>query len=62
MSLSKKKTAKKTFKKRGSSTVVVIHTHIAAEDTLFPEKVASAKKVLRNANFHDSRFGIGLKD
>jgi hypothetical protein len=62
MPIAKKKTARKALKKRVSPTVVVIQSRIAAKDTLFPEKVAKAKKVLRNAKFHDSRFGAGLKD
>jgi hypothetical protein len=53
MPLPKKKVAQKLGK---SNTVVVIRTRIAAKDTLFPEKVAKAKKILRNAEFLDSRF------
>jgi hypothetical protein len=56
MSVTKKKINRKTLKKR-NTTVVVIATPIAAKDTLFPEKVAKAKKMLRNAKFLDSRFG-----
>ena len=58
MSIAKKSTARKTLKKRIASTVVVTESRIAARDTLFPEKVAAAKKVLRNANFQDPRFGL----
>ena len=57
MSLTKKKTARKALKKKKASTVVVIETIISAEDTLFPEKVARANEILRNATFHDPRFG-----
>jgi hypothetical protein len=48
MSVAKKNTAKKTIRKRSSATVVVIESRIAAKDTLFPEKVARAKKILAN--------------
>jgi len=52
MSLAKKNTAKKTLPKRASaSTVVVVRKRIAAKDTLFPEKVARAKKILSNTQF-----------
>ena len=57
MPIAKKKTTGKIYRKRASSTVVVIESRIAAKETLFPEKVAEAKKVLRNAKFHDPRFG-----
>lgn len=57
MSIAKKKTARKTLKKRVASTVVVTESRISAKDTLFPEKVAAAKKILRNAKFLDPRFG-----
>jgi hypothetical protein len=40
-----------------ASTVVVIASPINAKDTLFPEKVAKAKKMLRKATFLDPRFG-----
>lgn len=56
MATVKKNITRKSLKKRKSSTVVVIESHISAKDTLFPEKVADAKKNLRNAKFHDSRF------
>ena len=58
--MAKKKALRKAFKKGASSTVVVLESRIAAKDTLFPEKVARAKEVLRNAIFHDSRFGQNL--
>jgi hypothetical protein len=38
-------------------TIVVVETSISADETLFPEKVAKAKKVLQNATFTDTRFG-----
>lgn len=53
----KKTTRKKTLKKRSNSTVFVAESRISAKDTLFPEKVAQAKKILRNANFNGSGFG-----
>jgi hypothetical protein len=57
MAIAKKKTTTKASKKRASSTIVVIESRISAKDALFPEKVAEAKKILRNAKFHDPRFG-----
>jgi hypothetical protein len=48
MSLAKKRTAKKVLKKGTPSTVVVVRKRIAVKDTLFPEKVARAKKILAN--------------
>jgi hypothetical protein len=61
MSLTKKKINRKTLKK-SKTTVVVIATPIAAKDTLFPEKVKKAKKMLLNAKFLDPRFGGTRKD
>jgi len=58
MSVSKKKAALNTLKKRQSTTVVVLESRIAAKDTLFPEKVAQAKKILRKATCFDPRFGV----
>lgn len=46
MPLAKKRAAKKALKKRTSPTVVVVRKRVAAKDTLFPEKVARAKKIL----------------
>jgi hypothetical protein len=57
MSIIKKKTVRKSLKKRANPTVVVVESSISAEETLFPEKVAKAKKVLQNATFSDPRFG-----
>jgi hypothetical protein len=52
MPLAKKNTAKNTLKKRTSaSTIVVVRKRISAKDTLFPEKVAKAKKILSNTQF-----------
>jgi hypothetical protein len=53
MPVAKNKSAKKRLKKRLSSTVVFIESTITAKDTLFPEKVAEAKKILRNTKFHE---------
>jgi hypothetical protein len=53
--MAKKKTAWKTLKKR-ASTIVVIESRISAKETLFPEKVAEAKKLLRNTKFHDPKL------
>jgi len=58
MPTARKKTAGKTLKKRASSTVFVIESPLSVKDTLFPEKVARAKKTLRNAKFLDPRFGV----
>jgi hypothetical protein len=55
MPAAKKKTIRKASKK-SASTVIVIERSIAAKDTLFPEKVAKGKKILRNTKFHDPRF------
>lgn len=58
----KRSNGRKTIKKRKENAVIVIATDIKAKDTLFPEKVAHAKKVLRNAKFLDPRFGGPRKD
>jgi hypothetical protein len=57
MSVTKKNTAKKNLRKRSSATVVVIESRIAAKDTLFPEKVARANKILSNTKSLDSISG-----
>jgi hypothetical protein len=54
MSAAKKKAIRKSLKKRASTTVIVVESRIAAKDTLFPEKVAKANKILRNIDFRDS--------
>jgi hypothetical protein len=36
---------------------LIIESTISSKETLFPEKVARAKKMLRNAKFDDPRFG-----
>jgi hypothetical protein len=46
MPLEKKRATKKILEKRTASTVVVVRKRIVAKDTLFPEKVAKAKKIL----------------
>jgi hypothetical protein len=49
MPVAKKIAPKKSSKKGTSSaTVVVVRKRIAANDTLFPEKVARARKILSN--------------
>jgi len=53
MPITGKKTAKKRLK-RSQKTVIVIQQNIAAKETLFPEKVARANKILGNTRFHDS--------
>jgi hypothetical protein len=57
MSVAKKNSIRRPRKKRTSTTVVVIESRIAAKDTLFPEKVARANKILRNTKFHDPKLG-----
>jgi hypothetical protein len=57
MSIIKKNTVRKSLKKRVNPAIVVVETSISAEETLFPEKVAKAKKTLQNATFSDPRFG-----
>ena len=51
MPLTKKKTPGKHLKKSASSSTVVVKTRIPAKATLFPDKVASAKKILSNTQF-----------
>jgi hypothetical protein len=49
MTVTKKTAAKKPLRKRASSSaVVVVRTRISAKDSLFPEKVARAKRILGN--------------
>jgi hypothetical protein len=57
MSVAKKNTARKILKKRKAATVVVIESRITAKDTLFPEKVAKANKILSNTKHLDSVVG-----
>ena len=54
MSATRKNTTRKPIKKRAPATVVVMESKIAAKDTLFPEKVARANKILKNTKFHPS--------
>jgi hypothetical protein len=54
MSVARKNAVKKILKKRKAATVVVIESRIAAKDTLFPEKVAKANKILSNTKLLDS--------
>jgi hypothetical protein len=46
MPISKRNSTKKKRMKRSVETVVVIESRFAAKDTLFPEKVAKANKIL----------------
>jgi hypothetical protein len=49
MLLAKKNITKKILRNRSSSsTVIVVKQRISAKETLFPEKVARAKKILSN--------------
>jgi len=54
MSAARKNTTRKHLKKR-TQTVIVVESPIAAKDTLFPEKVVRANKILRNTKFHDPK-------
>jgi len=56
MPLTKKKKVRKSLKKRKPEIVVVIKTHMAAEETLFPEKVARAKEMLRRIEVDNPEF------
>ena len=53
MPAAKKKSTKKRLGKKTQTTVVVVEQSIKAKDTLFPEKVARANKILSNTKFHD---------
>ena len=44
--IAKRRRAKKT------NTVIIIKTTIDPKDTLFPEKIAEGKEILRNCNFN----------
>ena len=57
MAAPKKNIARKLSNRRKGDTVVVIVSEIDEKDTLFPEKVANAKKMLSKAKFLDPRFG-----
>lgn len=57
MPVDKKNTARKLLKKRKATTIVVIESRIAAKDTLFPEKVARANKILSNTKNLESVTG-----
>lgn len=52
----RKKLTRKTLKRR-TTTVIVIEKDISPEETLFPEKVAKAKAMLRNIKVNDPRIG-----
>ena len=56
MSITKKNTIKKALTKK-RSTVFVVETRIAPEETLFPEKLAMANEILRKTKFKDPRIG-----
>jgi len=46
MAIAKKNIAKKKLNKRHSEAIVVVESRFVAKDTLFPEKVAKANKIL----------------
>ena len=54
--MTKKNNIRKALRKR--QTVIVIESQIDAKDTLFPEKVARANKILSNTKFKDSKLGL----
>lgn len=56
MPLTKKKRIRKSVKKRKSEIVVIISHEISPQETLFPEKVARAKEVLRMVKRDDPAF------
>ncbi len=55
MSTIRKKLTRKKLKR--TTTVIVIEKDISPEETLFPEKVAKAKAMLRNIKINDPRIG-----
>jgi hypothetical protein len=55
MSTIRKKLTRKKLKR--TTTVIVIEKDISPEETLFPEKVAQAKAMLRNIKVSDPRIG-----
>jgi hypothetical protein len=57
MPVARKNTTRKPLKKRAPATIIVHESKIAAKDTLFPEKVARANKILKNTKFYP---GLGL--
>ena len=52
----RKKLTRKKLKVK-TTTVFVIEKDISPEETLFPEKVAKAKAMLRNIKVNDPRIG-----
>ena len=56
MPLTNKKKVRKSVKKRKSEIVVIISHEISPEETLFPEKVARAKEMLRRLEVDDPEF------
>ena len=54
MSVTRKNSAIKSLKKRGKDPLIVVESRIAAKDTLFPEKVAKANRILKNTKFDPS--------
>ncbi len=51
MPLAKKNSIKRTTKKTSPTVVVVTKSQIKVKDTLFPEKLARAKKILGSTKF-----------
>jgi hypothetical protein len=57
MPIDKKNTARKLLKKRKTTTVIVIESHIAAKDAGCPEKVARVNKILSHTKNLESVIG-----
>lgn len=53
MPATKNKPLKNTSRKRTPKAKTFESRSISAKETLFPEKVAEAKDILRNTKFHD---------
>jgi hypothetical protein len=53
MPVVKKKNIRKSRKKSLNSSKTVIVVHTVEKDTLFPEKVEKAKRILSNTKFLD---------
>jgi hypothetical protein len=48
----KKAKTKVRLKKMSGETIIIIEQEFDAKDTLFPEKVAEAKRILSKTNFN----------
>lgn len=52
--ITKKNTVKKRLKKSAKKTVIVTKEHLKTTETLFPEKVARANKILSGTTLPDT--------